>query len=219
MREESMNVTDTLLAMRAELASLTDKILLLKNLESDLKTIAGGKLPSVLSADGSLIDGMESPDIDDETFVKLLASALSKREGVERMIDLATLAARIVVERDRIDGRLLKLTSRISKDGESAERATAKTLRFKIKLQNDVLGERLSKVLDRFFEARLKTLNAVSKMTSHIVGLFKGGDEMLRTAALRNDARGAITDIADSDAKSRAGKMTITTTGKRRVKI
>lgn len=214
-----MNVTDTLLAMRAELASLTEKILLLRNLESDLKAIAGGKLPSVLSADGSLIDGMESPDIDDEAFVKSLASALSKREGVERMIDLATLAARIVRERDRIDGRLLKLTARISKDGEGAERATAKALQFKVKSQNNVLGERLSKVLDRFFEARLKTLNAVSKMTSHIVGLFKGGDEMLRTAALKNDARGAITDLTDSDAKARAGKMTITTTGKRRVKI
>lgn len=214
-----MNVTDTLLAMRAELASLTEKILLLRNLESDLKAIAGGKLPSVLSADGSLIDGMESPDIDDEAFVKSLASALSKREGVERMIDLATLAARIVRERDRIESRLLKLTVRISKGEDGAERATAKALQCKIKLQNDVLGERLSKVLDRFFEARLKTLNAVSKMTSHIVGLFKGGDEILRTAALRNDARGAITDIADSDAKSRAGKMTITTTGKRRVRI
>lgn len=214
-----MNVTDEILAIHAELSDITKRVLSLKGLEASLKEIAGGKMPSVLTADGSLIDGMESPDIDDETFVKSLASALSKRECVERMIDLATLAARIVRERDRIDGRLLKLTARISKDGEGAERATAKALQFKIKSQNDVLEARLSKVLDRFFEARLKTLNAVSKMTSHIVGLFKGGDEMLRTAALGNDARGAITDIADSDAKSRAGKMTITTTGKRRVKI
>lgn len=214
-----MNITDEILAIHAELSDIAKRVLSLKGLEASLKEIAGGKMPSVLTADTAILKGMDSIDADDGEFVKRLAGAVAKRDIAERMMTLATLAARLSAERGRVQARMLKLAQRASSKGSAEEHSAAVALAAKTREADGVLADRLATVLVRFFEARLKLLNAVAKMTGSVVGLFNGGDEMLRTAALKNDARGAITDLADSDAKSRAGRMTITTTGKRRVKI
>ena len=214
-----MNITDEILAIHAELSDIAKRVLSLKGLEASLKEIAGGKMPSVLTADTAILKGMDSIDTDDGEFVKRLAGAVAQRDLVERMMTLATLAARLCAERERVQARILKLSQRASSKGSAEERQAAVVLASKTKEADGVLAGRLAAVLGRFFEARLKLLNAVAKMTGSVVGLFAGGDEMLRGAALKNDARGAIVDIETSDSAARAGWMTITTTGKRRVKI
>lgn len=214
-----MNITDEILAIHAELSDISKRVLSLKGLEASLKEIAGGKMPSVLTADAAILKGMDSIDADDGEFIKRLASASAKRDLAERMMTLATLAARLSAERERVQARMLKLAQRASSKGSAEEHSAAVVLAAKTKEADGVLADRLVSVLVRFFEARLKLLNAVAKMTGSVVGLFNGGDEMLRTAALKNDARGAIADIEAGDSAARAGRMTITTTGKRRVKI
>jgi hypothetical protein len=214
-----MNITDEILAIHAELSDIAKRVLSLKRLEASLKEIAGGKMPSVLTADTAILKGMDSIDTDDGEVVKRLADAVAKRDLVERMMTLATLAARLCAERERVQARMLKLSQRASSGGSAEEHQAAVVLASKTREADGVLADRLAAVLGRFFEARLKLLNAVAKMTGSVVRLFAGGDEMLRSAALKNDARGAIVDIETSDSAARAGKMTITTTGKRRVKI
>lgn len=214
-----MNICEEISKIQAQLGHMQDQVLGLIKLERKLNDVAAGALPSRLLADMDKIDGLEESDVDDAAFVDGLATVARSRDGVQRMIDLLTLLAHLKLSRKRLGVRIGKLAERVKFQREGDERTAAIALKARAEEAAAIVDGRIAMVLGKFFEARLWTLNAVEKLSGKVVGIFEKGDERLRDAALKNAAKDAIGSLADQDVRARTGRMTISTTGKRRVRI
>lgn len=216
---EMTNIADELAKMRDGLDRLQKGFVALRKMNAALNGIAAGALPSRLTADKDALDGLDAPEVSDAEFLARLADIASSGDGVSRMIDCATLVARLVKDRARVLERSAKLASRIRMQREGEERTVAIALKAKQDDAASVIANRVARVLAKFFEARLWTLNAAVKMSGQLLSLFPDGDEALRTAALASSAKDAIATLAMLETRATQGRATITTTGKRRTSI
>lgn len=216
---ENTNIADDLDKMRDGLVRMQKGLLALRKMNASLNEIAGGALPSRLVADADALDGLDEPGATDAEFLARLSEIATDRDGIQRMIDCATLVARLVKDHARVLERSAKLASRIRMQREGEERTAAIALKAKQDDAAAVIANRVARVLGRFFEARLWTLNAALKMSEQVFSLFPGGDESLRTAALASSAKDAVAALAIIETRITQGRATITTTGKRRTSI
>ncbi len=213
------NISDMLDEMQDALSKFRKKILELRRIDAKLNDVACGVLPSRICADQKKLAGMDDAEMPDTEFIDRLAQMAKDGDCVGRMLGYATIASRLVADHRRTKSRVGKLAERIRQQPEGPERQTAIALKARTDEAARVLSARIAATLHRFFEARLWALNATERITKSVSSLFTDGDEALRSAALGNSAKDAIAALGEMESRVSRGRMSATTTGKRRISI
>ena len=215
-----MNIEEAILDIRVALKKAQDKMNELQGIETNLSRICAGTMPKQMRAETKKLKDIQSAlEKDDSWFISQLATVASTKDPVQAMLNLATIAAKLDDAGKRLDGRISKLTERISASGPEESQA-AITLKTNLVDTRKVIDARIALVLPRFFAMRLYTINAVLKLTAKLCDLWKDGYPELRTAALQSSAQQAIESLLSWEKIATQGYVsTGGTNGRSKVKI
>lgn len=215
-----MNIEETLLDIQNMMKRTIEKVAELRGLESDLSKITAGTMPKQMRAElKNFKDIQVALEKDDSWFISQLATVASTKDPVQSMLNLATIAAKLDDAGRRLDGRIAKLTERISASGPEESQA-AITLKSNLVDTRKSIEARIAVVLSRFFSLRLYAINAILKLTSKLCDLWKDGNPELRTAALKSSAQQAIDSLSSWEKVATQGYVsTGGTNGRGSVKI
>lgn len=193
-----MNLEDRLIDLENSLAKAVQTIGSLRGMEANLAKACSGGMPGRLVANtGSLKDVDDIIAEDDEWFIEQMAKIASIREPVAALMNLGTVVARLDDALQRMDGRISKLTKRISSTAESPEKRSAIELKVRLVDAKRIMESRIEIALNRFFEIRLYTINATLKLTEKVCNIWKNGSAGLRSAALKSSAAQAIASLGE----------------------
>lgn len=216
-----MNLEDRLIDLENSLAKAVKTIGSLRGMEANLAKACSGGMPSRLVANtGSLKDVDDIMAEDDEWFIEQMAKVASTREPVAALMNLGTIIARLDDASQRMDGRISKLTKRISSTAESPERRSAIELKARLVDAKRVMESRIGIALNRFFEIRLYTINATLKLTEKVCNIWKNGSAGLRSAALKSSASQSLSSLLEWERFAAQGALKLSgTNGKGGVRI
>lgn len=187
-----MNIEEAILDIRNALKKAQDKMNELQGIETNLARICSGTMPRQMRAETKKLKDIHTAlEKDDSWFISQLATIADTREPIQSMLNLATVIAKLDDAGRRIDGRISKLTDRISASGPEESQAAIQ-LKSNLVETRKVIVARIGTSLDRFFSIRLYTINAILKLTEKLCGLWKDGSTDLRTAALKSSASQAL---------------------------
>lgn len=215
-----MNIEEAILDIRNALRKAQDKMNELQGIETSLSRICAGTMPRQMRAETkNLKDIHAALEKDDSWFISQLATIADTKEPIQSMLNLATVIAKLDDAGRRIDGRISKLTYRISASGAEESQAAIR-LKSNLVETRKVIEARLGMTLNRFFSIRLYAINAILKLTEKLCGLWKDGSTDLRTAALKSSASQAIYSLEEWEKVAVQGAFKMgSSSGKGGVKI
>lgn len=193
-----MNIEERIIDLMNSIANASKGIGELRKIEGMLTKACGGSLPRRIVANiRELGDEDALAGEDDDWFIKRLSDVASTKDPVVGMLNLATVTAKLKSALDRLNGRISKLSERISATHGSEECQNAIALKANLVESARIVELRISICLKRLFEMRLYVINATLKLTEKICNLWKGGLPELRTAALSSSAAQAIASLGE----------------------
>lgn len=205
-----MNLEDRLIDLENSLAKAVQAIGSLRGMEANLTKACSGGMPSRLVANtGPLKDVDDIIAEDDEWFIEQMAKVASTREPVAALMNLGVVVARLDDASQRIDGRISKLTKRISSTADSPEKRSAIELKAKLVDAKRIMESRIEIALNRFFEIRLYTINATLKLTEKVCNIWKNGSVGLRSAALKSSASQSLSSLLEWERFATQGALKI----------
>lgn len=216
-----MNIEDSILDIRNSISNALKGIAGLRGMEAMLTKACGGSLPRRIVANiGELSDEQSLIEEDDEWFITKLSEVASTKDPVVGMLNLATVTARLKAALDRLNGRISKLSERISATHGSPECQNAVLLKTSLVESARIIELRISIALRRLFELRLYAINATLKITEKVCGLWRNGSVELRSAALRSSAAQSIASLGEWEKVATLGEFKVNSaSGKGNVKI
>lgn len=215
-----MNIEEAILDIRSALKKAQDKMNELQDIETNLSRICAGTMPKQMRAETKKLKDIQSAlEKDDSWFISQLATIADTKEPIQSMLNLASIIAKLDDAGRRIDGRISKLTDRISASGPE-ESQTAIQLKSNLVETRKVIETRISSTLNRFFSVRLYAINAILKLTEKLCNIWKDGSTDLRTAALKSSASQAIYSLEEWEKVAVQGAFKMgSSSGKGGVKI
>jgi hypothetical protein len=139
-----------------------------------IDTISGGKLPVCEIGDVVL----PRADLTDESFILTLSKLFHKRSDEERLKILTETISKYVEAVRDYERKVVKLSSRISMQPESAERTIAIRQKQKINETIAMLRKRIDNLIDRFFKFRramlMRILGETEKLTNNFFDISSG---------------------------------------------
>ena len=215
-----MNIEEAIIDIQNMAKRSLEKMAELRGIEAKLSKACAGTMPRrMLAETKKLKDIQVALEKDDSWFIEQLATISGTKDPIQSMLNIASVVAKLDDAGRRLDGRISKLSERISAYGP-AESQTAIQLKSNLVDTRKVIDKRIGVALGKFFATRLYAINAVLKLTSKVCGLWKDGSVAVRASALDNSALQAIESLASWERVATQGVMsTGGTNGRSRIKI
>lgn len=166
-RSELLKISESFNGVASFVRSVNDVV-------RSIDIISGGKLPVCDIGDVVL----PRVDLTDESFISTLSKLFTKRSDEERLKILTETIAKYVDAVRDYERKIVKLSSRISMQPESAERTVAIRQKQKINETITILRKRIDNLIDRFFKFRrsmlMRILGETEKMTNNFFDISSG---------------------------------------------